>query len=60
MYAEAAARARFGPPEECDRAARAARDELKTFLKRVRVELSVWDRFRGLVSLRSLRKGWQS
>jgi transglutaminase-like putative cysteine protease len=60
MYAEAAARARFGPPEECRGAADAARDELRKFLKRVRFELSVWARFRGFVSLRSLWKGWQA
>jgi protein-glutamine gamma-glutamyltransferase len=60
MYADAAARARFGPPEGCDRASDAARQELRALLRRVRVELSVWARFRGLVSLRSLRRGWST
>ena len=60
MFADAAARARFGPPEGCRRAADTAREELKVLLRRVRLELSVWARFRGLVSLRSLRKGWQA
>jgi transglutaminase-like putative cysteine protease len=60
MYADAAARARFGPPEDCGRASDAARQELRALLRRVRVELSVWARFRGLVSLRSLRKGWST
>jgi protein-glutamine gamma-glutamyltransferase len=60
MFADAAARARFGPPDESRRAADTARKELKALLRRLRFELSVWSRFRGLVSLRSLRKGWQS
>jgi hypothetical protein len=60
MFADAAARARFGPPEESRRAADAARVELKALLRRFRFELSVWSRFRGLVSLRSLRRGWQA
>ena len=60
MYADAAGRARFGPPEECGRASDAARKELRTLLRRVRFELSVWARLRGLVSLRSLRRGWST
>jgi hypothetical protein len=60
MYADAAGKARFGRPDECTRAAAAAQTELRAFLRRVRSELSVWARFRGLVSLRSLRGGWQS
>ena len=60
MYADAAAKARFGTPDDCSRAAAAAQTELRALLRRVRFELSVWARFRGLVSLRSLRKGWQT
>jgi protein-glutamine gamma-glutamyltransferase len=60
MYADAAAKARFGRPDECSRASAAARTELRALLRRVRSELSVWARFRGLVSLRSLRRGWQA
>jgi transglutaminase-like putative cysteine protease len=50
-----AARARFGPPADSERQARAARKELRALLKRARAELSVWARFRGFVSLRSVR-----
>jgi hypothetical protein len=60
MYADAAAKARFGRPDECSRAAAAAQTELRALLRRVRFGLSVWARFRGLVSLRSLRRGWQT
>jgi transglutaminase-like putative cysteine protease len=60
MYADAAAKARFGRPDDCSRASAAARTELRALLRRVRSELSVWARFRGLVSLRSLRRGWQT
>jgi transglutaminase-like putative cysteine protease len=56
-YAAAAARARFGPPEDAHRGANAAHRELRVLLRRVRDELSVWARFRGFVSLRSLRGG---
>ena len=58
-FAEAAARARFGPPEDARRGADAARRELRGLLRRVRVELSVRARVRGFVSLRSLRGGWR-
>jgi hypothetical protein len=58
-FAQAAARARFGPPDEAERGAAIARRELRALLRRVRYELSVWARLRGFVSLRSLRKGWQ-
>lgn len=54
-FAEAAARARFGPPDGAQRGASAARKELRALLKRVRYELSLWARVRGFVSLRSLR-----
>jgi len=58
-FAAAAGRARFGPPDEARLGAEVARRELRALLKRVRLELSVWDRFRGFVSLRSLRSGWE-
>jgi len=58
-FAAAAGRGRFGPPDDSLRSAEAARRELRALLKRVRFELSVWDRFRGFVSLRSLRSGWE-
>ncbi len=54
-FAQAAARARFGSPDEAWHSASAARQELRALLKRVRDELSLWARFRGFVSLRSLR-----
>lgn len=57
-FAEAASQARFGPPSDARRGARVARRELRVLLRRVRAELSVWARFRGFVSLRSLRSGW--
>jgi len=58
-FAEAAARARFGPPTDSRRGAVAARRELRALLRRLRGQLSLWERFRGFVSLRSLRRGWQ-
>ncbi|HLG07172.1 MAG TPA: transglutaminase domain-containing protein [Gaiellaceae bacterium] len=58
-FAAAAARARFGPPVDAEQGARAAQRELRALLKRIRGELSPWARFRGFVSLRSLRGGWQ-
>ena len=57
-FADAAACARFGPPEDVRRGADAARRELRTLLRGVRYELSVWARLRGFMSLRSLRGGW--
>jgi len=59
-FADAAARARFGPPGDSAHVANAARQELRALLRRLRLELSVWARFRGFVSLRSLRRGWQA
>ncbi len=55
-YALAAARARYGPPGSDGQAA-TARRELRRLLRAARRELSLWARFRGLVSLRSLRAG---
>jgi hypothetical protein len=56
-FVDAAARARYGPPEDAPRRAAMARRELTALLKRARAELSVWARVRGFVSLRSLRAG---
>jgi hypothetical protein len=56
-FAAAAAEARFGPPADARRGASRARRELRSLLKRARRELSLWARFRGFVSLRSLRGG---
>jgi len=53
-YVAAAASARFGPPADARSNAHAARSELRGLLRRARHELSVWARFRGLVSIRSL------
>jgi len=56
-FVTAAARARFGPPDDVTVGARTARKELRSLIKRARGELSVWSRARGFVSLRSLRRG---
>ena len=58
-FTATAARARFGPPADTKQGAHAARRELRALLKCVRSELSLWARFRGFVSLRSFRSGWQ-
>jgi hypothetical protein len=54
-YAMAAARARFGPPGTAEQGAGNARREVRRLLRTARRELSLWARFRGLVSVRSLR-----
>jgi transglutaminase-like putative cysteine protease len=54
-YAVAAARARYGPPGTVEQGATAARVELRRLLRAARRDLSIWARFRGFVSLRSLR-----
>jgi protein-glutamine gamma-glutamyltransferase len=54
-YAAAAARARFGAPGSEEAGAQTARHEARRLIAAARRELSVWARFRGLVSLRSLR-----
>jgi hypothetical protein len=59
-FADAAGRARFGRPSDAEVGAERARSELRALLRRARNELSLWERFRGFVSLRSLRKGWQA
>jgi transglutaminase-like putative cysteine protease len=51
----AVARARYGPPETVQQGATAARRELRRLLRAARRDLSLWARFRGFVSLRSLR-----
>jgi hypothetical protein len=56
-FAVAAARARFGRPEEAAGGAARAQRELRLLLKHARHELSLWARLRGFVSLRSLRGG---
>ena len=56
-FAFAVARARFGPPTTMEDGARAARHEVRRLLRAARGELSLWARFRGLVSVRSLRVG---
>ena len=59
-FVEAAASARFGPPEDARVSARASRRELRALLGGMRGELSRWARLRGFLSLRSLRGGWIS
>ena len=54
-YFIAAARARFGPPATVAQGAAAARRELRRLIRAARSELSLWARFRGFVSVRSLR-----
>ncbi len=54
-FASAAASARFGSPALAAGGAVTARAEARRLLRAARSELSLWARFRGLVSLRSLR-----
>jgi transglutaminase-like putative cysteine protease len=54
-FAVAAGRARFGPPGSGAPDASSARREVRRLIRAARRELSIWARFRGLVSLRSLR-----
>ncbi len=56
-FTASAGRARFGPPGSARRDADAARRELRKLLGLARSELSLWARFRGFVSVRSLRGG---
>jgi transglutaminase-like putative cysteine protease len=56
-FVDAAARARYGPPDDAPGRAALARHELRALLTRARRELSAWQRVRGLLSLRSLRAG---
>jgi transglutaminase-like putative cysteine protease len=54
-FAAAVARARYGPPATAGDGARTARVELRRLLRAARRDLSLWARFRGFASLRSLR-----
>ena len=54
-FATAAARARFGPPSSREQSGASPRREVRRLIRAARRELSLWARFRGLVSLRSLR-----
>ena len=54
-FAAAVARARYGPPETVEQGATKARAELRRLLRAARRDLSLWARFRGFVSLRSVR-----
>jgi hypothetical protein len=56
----AVARARYGPPAASADSAGVARRELRALLRRARGELSLWARFRGFASLRSVRGGTAS
>jgi transglutaminase-like putative cysteine protease len=53
-FVRAAATARFAPASEADAAARRARRELRSLLRRLRRRLGPIERARGLVSIRSL------
>ncbi len=53
-FARAAALARYGPGDEGSDAARHARIELRELKRKLRRGLFVFDRLRGLVSVRSL------
>ena len=54
-FAAAASRARFGPPTAIEPGAASPRREVRRLIGAARRDLSLWARFRGLVSLRSLR-----
>jgi transglutaminase-like putative cysteine protease len=53
-FVDAVDAARFGPPARAADASRVARVELRELVRELRRRLSAWERFRGLVSLRSL------
>jgi transglutaminase-like putative cysteine protease len=53
-FVDAVDTARFGPPARAADASRLARRELRELVRALRQRLSAWERFRGLVSLRSL------
>jgi hypothetical protein len=53
-FVAAATAARFGRPEGAGPAARDARRELRSLVRRVRARLGARERLRGLLSLRSL------
>ena len=54
-FAAAASRARFGPPAAIQQGGASPRREVRRLIGAARRDLSLWARFRGLVSLRSLR-----
>ena len=54
-FAAAASRARFGPPAAIQPGGASPRREVRRLIGAARRDLSLWARFRGLVSLRSLR-----
>ena len=54
-FAAVVARARFGPPSAGGPGGTSSRREVRRLIRAARRELSLWARFRGLVSLRSLR-----
>jgi protein-glutamine gamma-glutamyltransferase len=56
-FAEAAAKARYGPRRDAAESARRARSELRELKRKLRRGLFVLDRARGLVSVRSLGLG---
>jgi anti-sigma factor RsiW len=56
-FVAAAGEARYGPPARADAAARRARLELRSVRRQLRRSLRAWDRFTGLVSVRSLGFG---
>jgi protein-glutamine gamma-glutamyltransferase len=56
-FARAATAARYGPPGGAAAAAARSRRELRALKRRLRRSLGVWDRARGLVSVRSLGLG---
>jgi transglutaminase-like putative cysteine protease len=54
-FATAAAQVRFGPPSPFKQSGALPRREVRRLIRAARRDLSLWARFRGLVSLRSLR-----
>jgi transglutaminase-like putative cysteine protease len=54
LFVAAATAARFGRPEGAGPAARSARHELRSLIRRVRARLGARERLQGLLSLRSL------
>jgi hypothetical protein len=53
-FVDAVTAARYGPPDRAEEAARRARRELRRIERALRRRFSVWERVRGLVSVRSL------
>jgi transglutaminase-like putative cysteine protease len=57
QFVAAAQVARYGPLDDSEAAARRTRRELRRVVRGLRTRLTVWERTRGLVSLRSLGLG---